>query len=263
MLEALVCIAVAVAPVKVAVTGFSHANISPDLTEAYAARFTSLLRENTELNVTSRQDIEQVLGLERQRALMGCESDNACLAEFSAALGVDALVSGNLARLDNGMLASLRAVRVRDGQSVFDVSGRVANETELIEWLEAQARPLASRLLESMGRGPPARGTSKWPRFLPGVAGLVLAGTGAALLGVSASDAATLRAGAANLTPDQIRATGQRGKTLQTVGPVLVGVGAAAVVATVVWIALGDPPVTASVGPVAGGGGAVLVGGRF
>src|SRR3954468_7651531 len=50
--------------------------------------------------VSSDREINSVLGLERRRQLLGCsENSNECVTELAGALGVDALVVGDIARL--------------------------------------------------------------------------------------------------------------------------------------------------------------------
>src|SRR5262245_45592158 len=52
--------------------------------------------------VTSDREISAVLGLERKRQLMGCpEGATQCMTELAGALGVDALVIGDIAKLQS------------------------------------------------------------------------------------------------------------------------------------------------------------------
>jgi len=50
--------------------------------------------------VSSDREISALLGLERKRQLLGCsESSSQCVTELAGALGVDALVVGDVAKL--------------------------------------------------------------------------------------------------------------------------------------------------------------------
>src|SRR3954463_10026478 len=48
--------------------------------------------------VTTAKEIEELVGLERRRQLVGCDESSACLSELANALGVDAIVTGEIGR---------------------------------------------------------------------------------------------------------------------------------------------------------------------
>ncbi len=76
--------------------------------------------------MTTKRDIEQILGLERQKALLGCsEGSTTCLAELSGALGVDAVFSGSLAKTGSSYTVTIRVVRAKDGAEVASISERL------------------------------------------------------------------------------------------------------------------------------------------
>ena len=61
---------------------------------------TSEVQRRGFFQVISQQDIATMLGLERQKQLMGCADDStSCLAELSGALGARFVMSGTLTRL--------------------------------------------------------------------------------------------------------------------------------------------------------------------
>jgi hypothetical protein len=49
--------------------------------------------------VIGKSDIVSMLGFEKQRAVLGCSEDSACLAELGGALGVDLVLVGSLGRI--------------------------------------------------------------------------------------------------------------------------------------------------------------------
>lgn len=119
-------------PVKVAAPSFSLVGIAPALGNVFQDRFVSRLA-SPDLRVTTQRDIEQLLGLERQRQLLGCEATSSqCLAELAGALGVDVVISGTVAKSESGFIASVRALRTTDGELIEAPSTRVATEGELL-----------------------------------------------------------------------------------------------------------------------------------
>jgi hypothetical protein len=77
------------------------------LTEALAAE----VRKKAGAEVITQREINTVLSLERQKAMMGCASD-ACMAELGGALGVERLVNGDIARVGESLMVHFRLVEV-------------------------------------------------------------------------------------------------------------------------------------------------------
>lgn len=96
--------------------------------------------------VLSSHDVEVLLGLERQKALLGCSEDS-CLAELSGALGARFVLSGTLGRVGESWQLSLQT---QDTQKAVTIgrATRIARDVEslhaLLPWLvsEATATPL-------------------------------------------------------------------------------------------------------------------------
>jgi hypothetical protein len=98
--------------------------------------------------VVTAQEIGVLLGMERQKQLLGCaEEGNACLAELSGAMGAQFVMSGSLAPLGDAVQLSLQ---VQDTQRARAVgrSTKIADDLNalraLIPWAvaEATATPL-------------------------------------------------------------------------------------------------------------------------
>ncbi|MCC6337975.1 MAG: hypothetical protein IT380_28785 [Myxococcales bacterium] len=269
MLLSIAVVVLAAAPVKVAAPGFTFVGIDPRLGQVYFDRFLNLVSSDESLRVTTQQDIAQVLGLERQKALMGCgETSASCLTELAGALGVDALLSGSLAKSSSSYTVNVRAVKASDGSQLAASTQRVASEAELQDWLDSEAPKLASRLksafgIATPGPAPGVSGTapskaSSLVRWVPAMVGGAALVAGAVTFGLSKGDAAALRGG--ELTdPTQISATASAGQTKETVGLVLMATGGALVASSVVWALLRGPADTQVAFAPSGEGAAFVV----
>lgn len=239
-------------PVKIAMPGLNLAGVETGLGEAWSERFATVLARDAGLKVTTRRDIEQLLGLERQKALLGCsEGSSTCLAELAGGLGVDALLSGSLAKAGTGYIVTLRVLRASDGSEVASTSERMKNEDEVSEWLDAEAPRLAERIRVAFGRKTAAPQTHL-ERWIPGIAGAALLLGGVGLEVGARADAGSLAAGAIPIA--EFGRVVERGRTMEAAGWVLVGVGGAGLATSIVWALVagpGSPQV--AVFPVTGG----------
>jgi hypothetical protein len=77
------------------------------VTEAVAAE----VRRYGGGEVITQKEIVAVLSLEQQKQMLGCQSDS-CMAELGGALGVDRMISGDLAKLGESWLFHLKLVDV-------------------------------------------------------------------------------------------------------------------------------------------------------
>lgn len=255
----------AAGPVSIAAPGLTTVQVEPRLGEVYLDRLISLLRASGPLKVTSSRDIEQVLGLDRQRQLLGCD-ESSCLTELVGALGVDAILTGSLASTGSGFLVTIRVLRASNGSDLVTVSQRLPDEARLGEWLEAQAPEIARRVLLGFGRveeaAAIARPASALVRWTPGIVGGLAALGGGVCFALAASSASTLKDPSV-VDVQTIQRAGETGRTTQTLGPLLVGVGLAGVATSVVWsLVAASSSTTVAVVPGRDGLG-LAVGGRF
>ncbi len=109
------------------------------LTEALAAE----VRKRSGAEVITQREINTVLSLERQKAMMGCSSD-ACMAELGGALGVAHLVNGDIARVGESLLVHFRLVDVDKVRVVAQADRRFRKGTldDLLDALPAMAAEL-------------------------------------------------------------------------------------------------------------------------
>ncbi len=126
--------------------------IAGSLSEAVAAQV-----EGTGLfAVTSSKDVATLLGMERQKALLGCtDASSACMAELTGALGARFVLSGSLARLGEAWQLNLQTIDANKAQTIGR-STRIASDLPtlrgVLPWAVAEATatpapPQPSRVL--------------------------------------------------------------------------------------------------------------------
>ncbi len=253
----LVVMLLAASPVTLAAPGVTCVGMERSLCEVYLEHFVSVLSANGRVRVTTAKDVAQVLGLERQKQLLGCSSAGSCIVELAGALGVEGLVSASIAKTESGFLVNLRVIRSGDGSAWVQATKAVPSEEALQAYLEGQAEAFEAQLTSGTSGSP---GLARW---VPAIAGGACVVAGGVLFGWSKADAAALVDRGNALTPDQLASTAARGKVMQPLGIALMGVGAAGVAASLVWAGLA-PAAPAQVALVPAPGGAVLsFGGRW
>lgn len=256
----------AAAPVKVASTGWSSVRMPGDVANFYAEHFSIALGKHPELEVTTPKTIAGMLGLERQRELLGCgEASQSCMAELAAALGADVLVVGEAAKLESSLQVNARIVDAKSGKTLHAFGRREKNEEALLDALEVEARSSARAILAALRPGeapaavkaaqePPlavrsARsggGVGKGPLITLG-AGLAGVGVGAILL-LSNLETWQVLNGEKPL-PDrpgyEVYVEAERAQGRQAAGAVIGGLGVAAMTVGALWVVLGrtDGPV--------------------
>src|SRR3954469_8990811 len=131
MLALAAVLVLAAAPVRIATTGWSFSGVDAPVGEAFLDRFANQLAANG-IKVTTAKDIAGVLGLERQKQLMGCGAEtSSCLAELAGALGVDAVLSGSVVKVGSGLNVTLRVIGARNGAEIASASERLKTEDQV------------------------------------------------------------------------------------------------------------------------------------
>jgi hypothetical protein len=247
----------AAAPLKLASPGLRAVGID----EKKVLVFTDYFAQQLSLygiRVTTESEVQALLGLERQKQLLGCSDDGgSCMAELAGALGVDGLITGNFAKLDNGYILTLKIVPSGGGAPLGNYSGRVANDDAALEWLAQAAHDFAtSRGLALEGSGPSKKGGLHLRKvsWVPAAGGAVLLGVGLYLVIDSLSFASVLRNGMGT-APDMLQSAVRGKQTGQLVGDVLIGAGVAALGTAVVFFLTGsEAKTTVGLAPLPGGG---------
>lgn len=246
------CALAATSPMKVAVTGVSFTGGDPTEGQAYIDFFAQKLGDALGTDVTTPSQVGAVLGLERQKQLLGCGgAQSECLAELAGAMGVDFIVSGTIAKLDGGFTVSLKLVDVTSGRATQSAATRTTDAASLSEWLEQTAR--------AWGRGAAAPGVGALPIVLGSVSA-AFAITAGVLFGLSQVEAARLRRHDDFTAGSQIVASANFGQTTQTLAWVFGGLTVAGAVGTVLSIVLKAPGDAVSVWWSPDGGGLMVKG---
>jgi hypothetical protein len=181
-------------PIRLAAPGFTGVNVEASALEFYNEHVAQQLSA-FKLKVVTHAEIATLLGMERQRALMGCdETSSACMAELANALGADAMLMGGVARIGSAFQVNLKIISSKDGTQLAKYSSSADGEEALLNALTRGAGELARAIYPKLGRGeapePAAMarettGTVRRMSWIPGAAGIVLLGAGVAMLALS------------------------------------------------------------------------------
>lgn len=196
------------------------------------------------LDVVTPVRMAELLGLERQRQLMGCqEGASSCLAELAGALGVEVIVMGAVARLDGVYQLDVKALSAGDGKVMALFHTQVARQTEVVAALARAAEEIARKLLPSAAPtaavaviAPAPKSAPKWP-WIPVGAGAVVVVAGGILLGISAAEYSTLSGGQTLISDPYAFAAA--GSSKQVAGAVCLGVGVAALATGLSFLVFG------------------------
>jgi hypothetical protein len=213
-------------------------------------------------------EIAALLGLERQRALLGCDAGSDCLAEMGNALGAKYVLRGTVGALGRSLRLDLTLLDTARAGAAAREGGTASREEDL----EAEARSAVRRLAFAVrapaspaapaGSAPAAPtgsagGHGPWPWVLTG-GGAALAAAGGAGIGwawsVQAAFDAQQLGNPQVSTPTVSRADAARAVTLYPFAWGTAAGGAAAAAAGIVWLLIpAPPPGTARLVPVPGG----------
>jgi TolB-like protein len=222
---------------KIASPGFSGVNVGDREAVFFSEHFAQQLAR-AGAKVITDQDISAVLGHERTKQLAGCaESSSSCVAELAGALGVDAIVMGNVAKLSQRYQINVKLLSATDATLLVAESVRADTNDQVVDALTALAPQMAQRGAGKLGRslmhdatvftGPAPSGQGGLPMLPIALAGVGVAGAGLATVGFfrASDDYAKLQ-----LAPDQQTALDLRnsGIAWRTTTQISAGVGIAA-----------------------------------
>ena len=121
------------------------AGVDGSLTGPLADAITAEVQRVGFFEVLSSRDLQALLGLERQKQLLGCGDDAAsrtCMAELTDALGARFVLSGSLARLGDAYQLTLNTLDTQKAQPLGRAT-RLARSLEalrgLLPWAVAEA----------------------------------------------------------------------------------------------------------------------------
>ncbi len=254
-------------PIKVATMRLNLVGLSETKADFYTDHLSDRLGEQG-LQVTSPREVATVLGMERQKQLLGCE-ESSCVAEIANALGVDGLVMGDIAMLGSSYQVNLKVIEAQSGKKLATFSAMVSSEAEVVTTITEAVEKLANEVSTALGRplgvkkgGPkpvtPVRLAKYW--WAPAV--LAAVGVGLTVVGaVNAADAKNHLLNDVPFTTD-LHAYVDQGNLMQTLEFVGIGIATAGVITMAGFLLFGreDPVVTPTVQVSPGGAGVSLVG---
>jgi hypothetical protein len=228
--------------IRLASPGLSSAHVTPEAARFYSDHLSQKLTE-AGIHVVTSTEMAALLGAERQRELLGCDNSS-CLAELSAALGVDGLVTGSIGRFDRRFELNVNVVSASGAGTLASYSARVDGEEALLDELAKAARVMAPVVARALGRtlpaGPPAGTSHRAWSLIPAIAAVVgfVAAVPLLVLAKDRHDALTGDATLDGATAASFRASGP---ALQISGDVALAVGAVALVVAVLTFLLMGP----------------------
>lgn len=146
--------------IRLAAPGFTGVNVSDQEAEFFNEYFSEHLSSRGGIKVTTSAEVRAVLGLERQKQLLGCEEDTSCLVEIAGALGVDGIVIGSVARFGDRYGINLKVIDARSSEKWAAVSGQVEAEKGVLSFLESAGIRMSKDVKRSVGERAMARGES-------------------------------------------------------------------------------------------------------
>lgn len=212
-------------------------DVKPELAAFYSARLAEALR-NERFKVVTSAEIATLLSIERQKQLLGCADEgSACLTELANALGADATVSVQLARLEDVYSVQVKLLSSGDGHVLAETRAQGSDQNSLLEQLDLAAARLAAAV-----RPPPPSRSARW--VLAGVTLLSGAASAALLIGARVQYGALASSLHRPSDADSPAALSlaSSGNALQTSGWLALGVACAALAATVIFFVLGHSP---------------------
>lgn len=268
-----VAVVLLAAPLQVAAPDLSAVDVDTKRVTFYTEHFGQALTRAGMTVVTSKQ-MQAVLGLERQKELMGCTSESAsCIAELASALGADAILSGTVARVGRSYRLSLNLVSAKDAATLSVHQAKLDDENALLDELDRVAPRMAREALIKLrpseatqisGGVTQASSSATFARryaWVPAVGGLVLAGAGTALYISSNSRLEVLTRGQFTRVEDA-EAARDSGKLQRGLAYTGFGLGAAGLAAAAVMFFTGGDGPSVAVIPNAEGA-ALSLGGTF
>jgi TolB-like protein len=115
------------------------------------------------LEIIGQSDVGAMLGLEKQRQLLGCKEDSACMAEIGGALGADYMLVGSLGQMGGLLRVDLKLLDARKARVLERFGETVAGGEDGL--LPAAQRGVAEVLASVGGKPkPPPRAAGTPPR---------------------------------------------------------------------------------------------------
>jgi hypothetical protein len=134
--------------VKLAVLDLQERGVDKSLAASATSLLSSELQKLDVFRVISREDIRNMLQFEKDKQSVGCEADQACLAEIGGALGVEYIVGGSLAKIGDQYVLSLVLNNVKSATVENRTTENIPKQDQLIAGVARNARVLVSKVLK-------------------------------------------------------------------------------------------------------------------
>jgi hypothetical protein len=215
---------------RIAAPDLQLVNVTADLGGLYAEHFAQHLASDAVSVVTSKK-INALLGLERQRQLVGC-GDSSCFLELANALGADAIVTGSIGRVGGLYQININIISSRDGATLSARSVQASSDEAVLQTLAATGEDMSRELLRKLRPKVFVGGRLRRLSWIPAVAGVAAGVVGGILLADAASTSHQLNGKTGSTAPGALSvAQGQQlvsqGQSQQLWGWVAAGGGVA------------------------------------
>src|SRR4051812_22436106 len=135
--------------VKIAVLDLQNRGVDKSLVDSAGTLIASELNKLEVFKVISREDIRNMLSFEKDKQNLGCEADQACLAEIGGALGVEYIIAGSLAKIGDTLVLSMTLNNTKTATVENRVSENVSGKGDaLIGAVSRNAKVLVSKILK-------------------------------------------------------------------------------------------------------------------
>lgn len=267
MVYAFLAVALGVAPVQLAQPELQGVNVARETLAFFGEHLADRLR-HAGFNVMTQREIATLLGVERQRALLGCEEQaTSCIAELASALGADGVVVGDIGHFNDIYQVHLKVLSGGSATVLSSFSERVGSERQVLDALERGAGQLSAQTHTQLRRPMPAalevtHASARSLAWVPAVPGAALAVAGAVLLVLAGNDYALLTGPKDGTVIPSAAALVQQGELKRGFGVGALALGGAALAASVLMAVLGRGAPDVAVAPVVShqGAGFVLTG---
>ena len=114
--------------VRLAVYDLETEDVEPRIARIVTEALVLELRKLEGQSVIGLDEVRKMLDHEAEKQMLGCEADESCLAEISGALGVDELVVGQLATLNDERVFTLKRILQAEARVKKQVSRRLVRD---------------------------------------------------------------------------------------------------------------------------------------
>lgn len=147
--------------ISLAAPGFQAVNVNDKFATFASDHFAASMTAEG-IRVMTSGEVAQVIGLERQKQLLGCsETGASCMAELAGALGTDGLITGSIGKFGTRFQVSLKVLSSKDAAPLAVTTFKADNDEQLMDSLANAAEGIAAELFKKLNRTPQNTGRVK------------------------------------------------------------------------------------------------------